>query len=566
MSGKVVVMDFADLILVSRVDGVVMSSSSFKVAVDGTLCITGHHLILSSRKEGVDELWLMHQNIDIVERRPSNVAGGSLILKCKDFRIIRLDIFATEDLNNVATTIESIISISNILLACPFFYRSTDTIGEDGWTAYRPEIEFSQQVRTDEWRFTYVNRNYDVCATYPNILVVPKNIDDDIIIAAARFRDGGRFPVLSYRHSSGSVLLRSSQPMVGSMKRCKEDERLLNAVLGPGKRGYIIDTRSQSVIANAKSRGGGHESECNYPQWRRIVKPIERHYVLLDSLSKLIEACNDKHSSMDRWSSRFESSNWLSHINSALNCACLTAQCLDQENSSVLVHGSEGTDSTLVVTSITQVILNPDCRTIKGLQALIDREWLQAGHAFQTRYTRGCYSTSMTGRNKTHGATFLLFLDCIYQLTYQFPCSFEFYPSLLICLYEHSVSSQFGTFLTNCESDREFLELSQKTVSLWSHLSKPHFMEKYLNPLYIPNNKIIWPSVAPMSLVLWRDLYLRWVIDLSREREVWNKVGPIIQYDKLLKHKAAQLRKQLMELYKEFSQNGTPKKEIKTDQ
>lgn len=58
-----------------------------------------------------------------------------------------------------------------------------------------------------------------------------------------------------------------------------------------------------------------------------------------------------------------------------------------------------------------------------------------------------------------------------------------------------------GTFLTNCESDREFLELSQKTVSLWSHLSKPHFMEKYLNPLYIPNNKIIWPSVAPMSLV-----------------------------------------------------------------
>ena len=35
-----------------------------------------------------------------------------------------------------------------------------------------------------------------------------------------------------------SILLRSSQPMCGATgKRCKEDERLLNAVLGPGRRG-----------------------------------------------------------------------------------------------------------------------------------------------------------------------------------------------------------------------------------------------------------------------------------------------------------------------------------------
>lgn len=47
--------------------------------------------------------------------------------------------------------------------------------------------------------------------------------------------------------------MRSSQPLVGpSNKRCKEDERLLNAVLGPGKRGYIIDTRSQSIAQVAK--------------------------------------------------------------------------------------------------------------------------------------------------------------------------------------------------------------------------------------------------------------------------------------------------------------------------
>ena len=37
-----------------------------------------------------------------------------------------------------------------------------------------------------------------------------------------------------------------------SGKRCKEDEKLINAVLGPGKRGYIIDTRSQTLAQTAK--------------------------------------------------------------------------------------------------------------------------------------------------------------------------------------------------------------------------------------------------------------------------------------------------------------------------
>lgn len=84
--------------------------------------------------------------------------------------------------------------------------------------------------------------------------------------------------------------MRSSQPLVGpSNKRCKEDERLLNAVLGPGKRGYIIDTRSQSIAQTAKNRGFGYEVEIHYPQWRRIQKPVERHQTLLDSLSKLVD-------------------------------------------------------------------------------------------------------------------------------------------------------------------------------------------------------------------------------------------------------------------------------------
>lgn len=49
--------------------------------------------------------------------------------------------------------------------------------------------------------------------------------------------------------------MRSSQPLTGpNNKRCKEDERIVNSMLVNGKRGYIIDTRSQTSAQAAKVR------------------------------------------------------------------------------------------------------------------------------------------------------------------------------------------------------------------------------------------------------------------------------------------------------------------------
>jgi myotubularin-related protein 9 len=43
---------------VPKLDGVIMHEP-FQKPVDGTLCITGHHLILSTRKKSVEELWVI---------------------------------------------------------------------------------------------------------------------------------------------------------------------------------------------------------------------------------------------------------------------------------------------------------------------------------------------------------------------------------------------------------------------------------------------------------------------------------------------------------------------------
>lgn len=55
----------------------------------------------------------------------------------------------------------------------------------------------------EDWRISYVNKDYSICSSYPSAVVVPKSVDDDVLIAAASFRVGGRFPVLSYRHEGG---------------------------------------------------------------------------------------------------------------------------------------------------------------------------------------------------------------------------------------------------------------------------------------------------------------------------------------------------------------------------
>ncbi|XP_042688881.1 myotubularin-related protein 9-like [Centrocercus urophasianus] len=372
-------MEFAELIKTPRADNAVLHRP-FHPTVEGTLCLTGHHLIFSSRRQdNEEELWLLHSNIDCIEKRFLG-SVGTIIIKCKDLRIIQLDIPGMEECLNIASSIEALSTLDSVTLMYPFFYRPMFEIVEDGWSAFLPEKEFEVLMSvTDQWRLSYINKDFSICPSYPPVVVVPKSISDETLKKVAAYRHGGRFPVLSYYHKKNSmVMMRSSQPLTGTNgRRCKEDEKLVNATLRPGKRGYIIDTRSLSAAQQAKAKGGGFEQEVYYPQWRRIHRCIERFNILQESLIKLVEACNDQSHNMDRWLSKLEASNWMTYIKEILTAACLAAQCIDREGASVLVHGTEGTDSTLQVTSLAQIILDPDCRTIQGFESLLVREWLQ---------------------------------------------------------------------------------------------------------------------------------------------------------------------------------------------
>lgn len=206
--------------------------------------------------------------------------------------------------------------------------------------------------------------------------------------------------------------MRSSQPLLGTNnRRCKEDELLLKSVLPKGKQGYIYDLRDSNVLKSAMSKGGGYETDANYPLWKRINKHMDRFDQLHSSFGKVLEAClNDS----VQFFSKLESSNWFYNIRQALYLACTISDELHNKNGCVLIHGWDGSDNTLLITSLVQILLNPESRTLKGFELLIEREWLKAGHPFSRRCFKSAYGST---NQKQEGPVFLLLLDCIRQVS-----------------------------------------------------------------------------------------------------------------------------------------------------
>jgi myotubularin-related protein 9 len=96
----------------------------------------------------------------MIERKVT-VMGGILTLKCKDFRIITLEIRGQDDFNAVAETLESLSFFHNIDLMYPFFYQPVFELVLNGWEAFSVESEF-QKIQSDEWRISYANKDFSV--------------------------------------------------------------------------------------------------------------------------------------------------------------------------------------------------------------------------------------------------------------------------------------------------------------------------------------------------------------------------------------------------------------------
>ncbi|XP_065830918.1 myotubularin-related protein 4-like isoform X3 [Oscarella lobularis] len=383
-------------------------------------------------------------------------------------------------------------------------------------------LEFDRMdfARSKVWARSNVNRNYSICKSYPEIVILPAGIGDGDVAKIATFRSSERFPSVVWRNKhNGAVLARSSQPLVGLLgwrnstdehfmlallEACTRDRRRLFKEKGSGnatgelsrQQLLVVDARSYPAALANRAKGGGCESKEYYTNCEIQFMNLPN----IHSVRKSFKAvCGLLNSSVDNASflSALESTLWMNYLSLLLESACQVANVL-QNGRPVLVHCSDGWDRTPQITSLAQLMLDPFYRTRKGFQILIQKEWLAYGHRFGTR----CGHRIGTENPSQISPVFLQWLDCVHQLMLQYPSDFEFSEALLVKLGLHVYSCLFGEFLWDNDRERK-RESTQPLSSIWTFLAKKQFY----NPFYMRNDSAILVDPCVGRLRLWIDFY-----------------------------------------------------------
>uniref|UniRef100_A0A8C8K134 phosphatidylinositol-3,5-bisphosphate 3-phosphatase n=1 Tax=Oncorhynchus tshawytscha TaxID=74940 RepID=A0A8C8K134_ONCTS len=465
-------------------------------ALRGTLTVTNYRLFFRCMdREPAFVLDLPLGVVSRVEKIGGASSRGEVSygLVCKDIRNLRFAHKQMED--SLRKSIFEILMkfafpVSNGLPIFAFEYGQV--YPENGWKVYDAQAEYKRQgIPNESWRITKVNDHYEVCDTYPSNLVVPVNIPDEELKRVAAFRAKGRIPVLSWIHpESQATVTRCSQPMVGvNGKRSKDDEKYLQAIMDANAQShklFIFDARPSVNAAANKMKGGGYESEDAYQNAELVFLDIHNIHVMRESLRKLKEVVypNIEES---HWLSNLESTHWLEHIK---------------------------------------------VRT-EGREKKSRLRLFRIGHGDKNH------------TDADRSPVFLQFIDCVWQITRQFPAAFEFNEYFLVTILDHMYSCLFGTFMCNSEQQRVKEELPKKTVSLWAYINSQ--LEEFTNPLYVNySNHVLFPVVSMRHLELWVGYYIRWNPRMRPQE-------PVHQRYKELLAKRAELQKRVEELQRDVT-------------
>lgn len=444
--------------------------------------------------------------------KPAPLDKNFLDIYCKDIRTIRFAFLGPNAVNDRKELFDLIHS-----LAFPHFYElfafyyQPKYDPHTGWQVYSVQSEFARmKISPKLWRVSNINSEYSYCSSYPNKLIVPASISDSQLRDVFSFRSKGRISILTYYHHNTATITRCSQPRVGvTNARSEADELLTNAIRETNQTNsetlYLFDARPKANAIANQAIGMGYEkiSASSYKQCKLEFLSIDNIHVMREAYYRVQRLCESTHKDDRNFYTTLDATHWLTTIKLLLNCSVKIARIIDVEGCSVLLHCSDGWDRTAQLASLAQIFLSPYYRTIKGLQVLIEKDWLSVGHKFAVR----CGHANSNFNDDQRSPIFLQFIDCVWQCLQQFPCSFEFTEDLLVFIMDHVYSCQFGTFLLNNERERKQANLQEISVSLWSEID--HQRSKFLNPFYLPGVTAIYPSTSFEDIHLWKGYYLR---------------------------------------------------------
>ncbi|RVE63211.1 hypothetical protein OJAV_G00165700 [Oryzias javanicus] len=365
-----------------------------------------------------------------------------LLLYCRDMRVIcflfdRLtpDAQVLEITYTIAKTYQplkpgSVLSFQNAALGSVEMKQFLSNRRRDAhmnW--FESASDWEQELErcgATTWRVSSVNDRFEMSTSLSRFIVVPQKVlDTELKKSFAHFNEG-RIPRWCWRHPRGSDLLRMSS-FQNNIYHEKDDIRNLEMVL----------FGCQSSLCVVVELGDELPSPADIQLAHSRLRTL-----CLGDVSTSVSVPDDK------WLSTLESTHWLDHIRLCLRKASEVACLLRSGHLTVALQEPEDRDMSCVVSSLVQVMSDPHYRSQHGFQSLVQKEWVMAGHRF---YSRNNYHRD---NDKEEAPVFLLFLDCVWQLWFQFPSRFQLTADFLLALHDSIHLPLFSTFLANCQRER----------------------------------------------------------------------------------------------------------------
>lgn len=451
-------------------------------------------------------------NVKVVKKtgkiKSKDISGG-VYLGCKDLRNY---VFAFTSSSNLKSAQEFILSSSNpktLLSTFAFFYQPNFEFPVNGWLLYDIHKEFARQgISWEKWRISPVNRNFGISESYPPSVIVEHSIQDEEITASSKLRTDSRWVVYTWGWKKNSAfILRVGSPRFkeSEKKRSKEAEKRL---------ANLRSTESKILEVCLKANPNHGEKltifDMGTPQnWHAPLIPIGsfkyKNCPSNNNIEEVFTKMEEGILSYQRLSANsFHQEAWLQLIQSHLTTVLSIVQSI-QNGESILIQESPNCDAAFVVSTLAQLCLDPYYRTIEGFAVLIEKEWLSLGYPFSRK--TGFLSAKKTEKEEIV-PTFLIFLDCLWQLWRQFPTCFEFNEDFITFVVRHLYSCKFGTFIGNNEKERFYTLLSKtKTISLWTQV----FVERkrFLNSFFLNDTEQVLYPVCH-QVIYYASYYLWW--------------------------------------------------------
>ncbi|KAF7646426.1 hypothetical protein LDENG_00187950, partial [Lucifuga dentata] len=410
-----------------------------------------------------------------------NKYPSKIIIHCKDLRVLQFALtFCKEE--NAKRIFQGIVhhclepkSLKNI-----FGFSFSEN------SAAFPGIQMQQRTMmfdvAEDWvadlkrtkgkcRLVTANADFDVSTHLPQFFVVPESISEADMTAF----QGKGLPIWCWTHHSGCSLFKTASLLLLPEDHIQNShmEKMLTAVAD----NYLCSVKIEDLSDTLPTI---QEIQLAYNRFKQLF---------------LIENTTDFWVSDMKWFSSLESCGWLDIIKQCLHKAVQVVECLERENTNVLIMEEGGSDLCCVVSSLAQLMLDSFYRTIPGFQSLIQKEWVAGGHSFLDR----CNQLHLKDRENV-SPVFVLFLECVWQLFQQYTPAFQFSETYLTVLSDSLHVPVFSTFLFNsqyhqassltAESPHTHRGLlSWPTVWDWSVQFDYKALELLVNPLYLEKPK-----------------------------------------------------------------------------